>query len=87
MGITAALLLTGCTAAIDGPFAHEQGSDDRLLVVVGTDGLRSESVRHLGDDSEGWEYYAAKDERDGARDLHCIVVVTSESDWASGCGG
>ncbi|GAA1737976.1 hypothetical protein [Microbacterium paludicola] len=68
-------------------FDGEQSSDDHLPALVSSEGVQSETVRHLGSDSEGWNYYAAKFEREGARHLQCIVVVVSdESDWVSGCG-
>ena len=86
LGAAGILMLAGCAQVDEGPFSGEQGPDDVLPAVVAQEGLRAESVRHLGDDSKGWQYFAAKFEQDGNRDLHCIVVVPDDSpDWVSGC--
>ncbi|WP_214467354.1 hypothetical protein [Microbacterium flavescens] len=72
-----ALLMSGCAS---GPL--DSGTPAELPAAVTDDVFTSDSVRYLGEDSNGSAYYAAKNANNSEE---CLIVITTD-DWASGCG-
>lgn len=75
-----AFTVSGCSLVNNLPlFAEPQEAADLLPRRVSASGLEEGSTRYLGSDSDGVDYFAARTSRDeGAEDMICILVVTSD---------
>ncbi|GAB3284021.1 hypothetical protein [Microbacterium lacusdiani] len=80
--VSSALALAGCMAEPRGPFSAPP-TGDVLPEVVDTAGLLPDSVRHLGEDADGNQYYAAESEDRTAPD--CLIIYISDEEWVRAC--
>lgn len=80
------MALTACSAAEQQPsfLVGEQTERDRLPADAHFDQIVASSTRYLGEDSQGFEYYAALQANESGRDDTCLIMFDGEQ-WASGC--
>ncbi|SEB49262.1 hypothetical protein SAMN04489806_0843 [Paramicrobacterium humi] len=83
MGAFAVALLAGCQSS-EGPFAS--GATAELPAGFSSDEFDSSSVRLLGADSEGYEYFAAK-KKDSSGEDSCVMIVPPGEEGAAVCSG
>lgn len=81
------LTVSGCSAGQTPPyFDTAQNDDDVLPGQVKAGGIDADSVRYLGKDTDGVEYFAAQTSAEAAPGgTICLVMVAPGDVWTSGC--
>ncbi|WP_433673881.1 hypothetical protein [Microbacterium gorillae] len=82
LGVIIAVALTGCTA--EDQFGQAEKAELPSFVTVKDAAPLEGSVRHLGRDESGVDYYVGKWSSENG-DESCFVAVNGE-DFASACG-